>query len=405
MLKLLFTSGFFRSPTADLGSGQSERNGGRLVRNESLRGVGRDLRAAPGGGADAEFQALVPEVLDAFRHRLVESGNPLGTDRDCWRICKGLAAAILTTCAHTLGRQVDLPQDGPHTDRTAGRLHAVLLARDIPPQVSVQAWLLLFRVTVDRLGALSGGLDTALLLALHEAVAGQLAEDVSGYDTTLLDAVQEAEARSRRALARDVHDRIGSAASLALRQLELFELDHGLSADGDPRLRSLQEAVIGTVHTARDIVSELRTDTFTSTLSLRLALTGFAEAMAVEGTAVEIDLSDAGDRLPPGVGDDLFVMLRECIRNALAHAAATRVTVALRVERGEVHAGVRDNGVGFAPDARRGAGLASLAERVELLGGRLAVAGVPGRGTAIELSIPIEENARADQGRTAARHG
>ncbi|MFG1806484.1 sensor histidine kinase [Streptomyces sp. NPDC049040] len=375
------------------------------MRNKSLRGVGRDPRASPGGGVDAAFQVLVPEVLEAFRHRLVESGNPLGTDRDCWRVCKGLAATTLTACAHALGHAVESPPPDPGADRTPGRLHAVLLARDIPPRASVQAWLLLFRVAVDRLGALFGDPDGALLLALHDAVGSRLAEDVRGYDMALLDAVRDAEERSRRALARDVHDRIGSAASLALRQLELFELEHGLSADTDPRLRSLQDAVVGTVHTARDIVGELRTETCTSTLSLRLALTGFAEAMGVEGTAVEIDVPDAGGRLPPGVGDDLFVMLRECIRNALAHADATRVTVTLRLERGEAHAGVRDNGSGFAPGARRGAGLASLAERVELLGGRLAVAGVPGRGTAIELSIPIEEDERADQGGQAVRHG
>lgn len=315
---------------------------------------------------------------------------------------------ILTACVRTLGHDVAPPPvAGPGADRTAGRLHSVLLARDIPPAASVQAWLLLFRVAVDGLGALFGERDGDLLLALHEAVADQLAEDVRGYDATLLDAVRGAEQRSRLALARDVHDRIGSAASLALRQLELFELRHGLSADRDPRLRSLQEAVVGTVHTARDIVGELRTDTgtHTSTLSLRLALSGFAEAMGVEGTTVEIDTADTGDLLPPLIGDELFVMLRECIRNALTHAAASRVTVALRVERGEVHAGVRDDGVGFAPDARRGAGLASLTERVELLGGRLAVAGVPGRGTAVELSIPIEETERADQRRPAARHG
>lgn len=376
------------------------------MRNKSLRGVGRDPLDSAGGGVDAAFQALVPDVLDAFRRGLVESGNPLGVDQDCWRTCRGLAARILTASMRALGHDVAPPPAAETgADRAAGRLHSVLLARDIPPLASVQAWLLLFRIAVDRLGALAGDRQGELLLALHEAVTGQLAEDVRGYDLTLLDAVQGAEQRSRLALARDVHDRIGSAASLALRQLELYEVKHGLSADDDPRLRSLQEAVVGTVHTARDIVSELRTDTHTSTLSLRLALTGFAEAMGVEGTTVEVDTADAGDLLPPAIGDELFVMLRECIRNALTHAAATRVTVALRVERGEVHAGVRDNGVGFAPDARRGAGLASLTERVALLGGRLAVAGVPGRGTAIELSIPIEETERADQGRAAARHG
>jgi signal transduction histidine kinase len=52
---------------------------------------------------------------------------------------------------------------------------------------------------------------------------------------------------------------------------------------------------------------------------------------------------------------------------------------------------VRDDGVGFAPDApgcRQSLGLASMRERVRLLGGTLEIESAPGQGTTISAWVP-----------------
>jgi signal transduction histidine kinase len=204
-------------------------------------------------------------------------------------------------------------------------------------------------------------------------------------------------------MAREIHDRIGSTAGLALRQLELYELTQH-AASSDARLGSLKQAILETLYTTRDIVTELRTRSDTCR-SLQHALSAFVSAMAIDEPVVEIHVDDPDDLLPRGVSDDLFIMLRECLRNALAHASASRVTIDVRVDARHVQASVHDDGIGFVPGQRKGNGLASLTERAQLLAGRLTIDSAPGHGTAIELSVPLDEEEHADDGRGTARHG
>lgn len=89
----------------------------------------------------------------------------------------------------------------------------------------------------------------------------------------------------------------------------------------------------------------------------------------------------------------------EGLVNAVKHSGAERVVVRLEVERGRAGAlrvEVRDDGCGFEPAAvGTGTGLGGLADRIEALGGTLAIASAPGAGTAITARLPAEERARA----------
>jgi signal transduction histidine kinase len=76
------------------------------------------------------------------------------------------------------------------------------------------------------------------------------------------------------------------------------------------------------------------------------------------------------------------------------HAKAGRVAVTLSYMDGETTLDVRDDGTGFdpppGPGAAGGLGLRGMRERVEALGGRLAVETAPGRGTTIAVTVPIQ---------------
>ena len=76
------------------------------------------------------------------------------------------------------------------------------------------------------------------------------------------------------------------------------------------------------------------------------------------------------------------------------HAGAARGAVTLSYMDGEAALDVRDDGAGFAPEADGpgpdgGLGLRGMRERVETLGGRLAVESAPGRGTTIAVTVPV----------------
>ena len=89
----------------------------------------------------------------------------------------------------------------------------------------------------------------------------------------------------------------------------------------------------------------------------------------------------------------------ESVTNALRHADARRVQVALRRDDG-IEIEIVDDGCGFDPATVRGGGLVAggsgvlgMRERVELLGGRLTIESAPGAGTRVRAEIPLPEGA------------
>ena len=93
----------------------------------------------------------------------------------------------------------------------------------------------------------------------------------------------------------------------------------------------------------------------------------------------------------------LFSVGRELIRNVARHAQADHLRAAVTRQGETIALVVADDGRGFAHDLLHAApprghiGLASMAERVEAVGGSFSIEGGPGSGTKIEVRLPIEE--------------
>lgn len=85
----------------------------------------------------------------------------------------------------------------------------------------------------------------------------------------------------------------------------------------------------------------------------------------------------------------VYRVAQEALSNALRHAHATAVEVALATVPGGVLLTVQDDGLGFEPEADTpGLGLLGARERAAALGGRLHVHSAPGKGTRVELWLP-----------------
>lgn len=100
--------------------------------------------------------------------------------------------------------------------------------------------------------------------------------------------------------------------------------------------------------------------------------------------------------LPDHVQTALYRIAQEAVGNSLRHARAGCVDLLLEHDRDRVRLTVRDDGDGFsirdvfAPGRRPDTyGLRGMAERAELLGGRVAVTSRPGAGTKVEAVIPV----------------
>lgn len=345
-------------------------------------------------GLAAKFQAQQPELLEDYRNALIEHHNPLGSNPEAWATCREQARHILAECLRTMEDGAEEPLDTQLIVKTR-RLSGTRISQGIAPIHSVRAGALLFQIATSRLIRIASGRPQdqrclmKMLPVLQSSITQRLEAGSTGHDLFLLDVVRDATRHGRDGMAREIHDRIGSAASLALRQLELYELTRHPSGT-DPRLEALKQAILETLYTTRDIVTDLRTRV-EATQSLYVSLSAFVTAMAMDDLQVDIRVTDPGDLLAAELAEDLYLILRECLRNAFTHARSSRIDVEVHVDAGRVDASVRDDGKGFDPHGhRRGNGLSSLTERTKLLGGRLTIDSSPGQGTAITLSIPFD---------------
>jgi signal transduction histidine kinase len=89
------------------------------------------------------------------------------------------------------------------------------------------------------------------------------------------------------------------------------------------------------------------------------------------------------------LGDDLVAVLGECLTNTIQYAQAQSIEVAVGISDGVVTLRVEDDGRGMPEDAPL-RGLANISERARMRGGVCTIASVPGEGTCIEWSAPVD---------------
>jgi signal transduction histidine kinase len=116
---------------------------------------------------------------------------------------------------------------------------------------------------------------------------------------------------------------------------------------------------------------------------LAAALTALAHRSPV---LVQLDVRTAA-RLPGPIEAAAYFVVSEALANAVKHANATVVRVAVGLADGVARVSVSDDGVGMA-DPARGSGLAGLKDRVEAVGGALTVQSRPGEGTRLIAELP-----------------
>jgi signal transduction histidine kinase len=128
---------------------------------------------------------------------------------------------------------------------------------------------------------------------------------------------------------------------------------------------------------------------------LGAALTHVGRQMSAGRTnEIRVAISGAVRPLPPAVEHHLFRIGQEALNNAIKHAKADHISVELIYAEDSVRLAVNDDGCGFVVAAVTGAGgehlgVRSLRGRARKLGGRLTINSQSGRGTTVEVIVPI----------------
>ncbi|HEY7421058.1 MAG TPA: MASE1 domain-containing protein [Gaiellaceae bacterium] len=191
----------------------------------------------------------------------------------------------------------------------------------------------------------------------------------------------------RRRLERNLHD--GAQQRLVSLALQLRLIRNLLQKDTETAETLLEQAG-GELGQALDELRELASGIHPAALTmdgLHTALSGLTERAPIPVQITRVP----SERLPEAVEVAIYYLVAEAITNVAKYAQATRATILVErsVENGHVTVAVEDDGIGGA-DPDNGTGLVGLTDRIEALGGRLAIDSPQGEGTRLAAQIPCD---------------
>ncbi|MCK9389561.1 MAG: PAS domain-containing sensor histidine kinase [Sulfuritalea sp.] len=204
--------------------------------------------------------------------------------------------------------------------------------------------------------------------------------------------LQRAREDDRAHFARELHDELGQ--NLTALRIDFNGLADCL-ATTDPaissRLAAIDQMINTTVDATRQICDELRPGMLDD-FGFEVAITSYARNFTHQfGVPCDLllDSEDYGlDRL---LSTAIFRIVQESLTNIARHAHASHAMVALQDRGDELLLTIADDGCGMSADLtedRKTYGMLGMRERVDMIGGRIAIDSAPGRGTHIEVSIP-----------------
>ena len=238
--------------------------------------------------------------------------------------------------------------------------------------------------------------ELALGIEAHKTAdeLGQTREELRALTGHLIRA-QEAE---RRRLAQELHDDIGQR--LSLLSMHIDQAVKGLSDNPQTSVELLRDVQDGlsAVNTSIRETSHRLHPQMIEDLGLIVALKGLCSSYGSNGADVKCSTPEDIPDLPLEISTTLYRVAQEAIQNALKHAPAAAIRIALTTPDNSVQLTVRDNGPGFdlfTASHNGGLGFSTMRERARLASGKLSINSRPGHGAEVSIVVPIAPGARS----------
>lgn len=232
---------------------------------------------------------------------------------------------------------------------------------------------------------------TASLEKANQALIAS-GEELRALSARLLTAQEE----ERKRIAAELHDSIGSSLSAIHFSIEALR-GSVVDQDSSGTLTTLAQMVQHSMEEVRRIMVNLRPPVLDN-YGLIATIDWFENRLRsiYGGITFHKEISLDEECVSEALKIVIFRVIQEAVNNAAKHNPSARVRIVLTADQGRLDLCIDDDGIGFDADAvlnganpKKGLGLTSMRERVELSGGQFSIASQVGQGTQINASWPI----------------
>jgi signal transduction histidine kinase len=269
--------------------------------------------------------------------------------------------------------------------------------RDLPPGSIVlnrqpTFWELYKWYVIVGLTAIVAQLALIIILVMEMHRRKKSDSTIKNLSGRLINAGEE----ERKRIARELHDDIGQR--LSLLSIELDGMERELPANQVAEREALSHSLQQINELVTD-VHNLSHQLHSSKLQMLGLPVALREICRQVGSQHEIEIELTADDIPSPLPEDLalcfYRVAQEALNNSVKHSAATRAEVRVAVCDGTLKMTIKDDGTGFDPAvAARGLGLATMRERLRLVGGDLVVSSKLGQGTEVTAQARLDRSLR-----------
>lgn len=240
----------------------------------------------------------------------------------------------------------------------------------------------------------------AIVTNMYDVTESKEAEDLlkeSHAELRLLAShLQDVREQERTAMAREIHDELGQQLTGLKMDISWLNKRKDLNDQAArAKIREILALVDATVSTVRRLAAELR-PAILDDLGLPEALEWHGKQFQQRsGIRTALNIQCAKAAMQGEIATGLFRICQEALTNVARHSGATEVTVALDTDDQIAKLTVCDNGKGFdvrAIEQKSTLGILGMKERSLMMGGKFEYISQPGRGTSIQVTVPMNVN-------------
>ncbi len=262
-----------------------------------------------------------------------------------------------------------------------------------PPEVLIQ---FLTSITIGLF--LVGFIVTIVLLYQKRKLVQEkeIAHVKAGFEKELLQTKLEIQETVLTYVSQEIHDNIGQVMLLVNINNSLLQ-SMEINSEASTIIKENKTLVTKAMEDIAELSRSLHSDRI-SDIGVFAAIRQELLILSQKGIfTVDIDnqLSETDTSFTKETHLVVFRMYQEIVKNIIRHAAASNIRLVIKKEDGIILFTIIDNGKGFDTntiEAASGVGLRSLRSRIGLIGGRIAIESVLGKGTTVRIFIPVEKS-------------